>query len=142
MSAEVQAVLSLAIPNRIPALRGMSEWLAAGLQRLGAPDPWPFNFDLCASEAVANIISYAYPDGGAHQIELRLRRDGPALSLEIEDDGVPFNPLEREGHERPASLADAPVGGLGIDLMRSIMRECQYARRDGRNVLRLTARTG
>jgi anti-sigma regulatory factor (Ser/Thr protein kinase) len=133
-------VAQFAIANRITALREMSDWLATELRRLRAPAPLPFAFDLCASEAAANIIGHAWPQGGTHEIELRLFADEASLTLEIEDDGVAFDPLAHVQAERPGSLEAAPIGGLGIDLIRHYMHECHYARRDGRNVLRLTAR--
>jgi len=120
----------------------MSVWLDASIRRLDVPERLLFRFDLCANEAVSNIIAYAYPENGAREIALRLYREKDALCLEIEDDGVAFNPLERPRHAQPESLADAEVGGLGVDLIRSFMDECHYARREGRNILRMVARVG
>lgn len=130
---------TLVIANRFGAIREMSTWLEGKLGSLGLPQALIFNFDLCANEAVTNIVSYAYPQGGEHQIELRLMQQGEALSLRIEDDGIPFDPLARPPHVQPQSLEEAPIGGLGIDLMRSLMDECRYAREQERNVLTLTA---
>jgi len=41
----------------------------------------------------------------------------------------------------PGQLEDAQIGGLGVHLMRTLMRECRYVRREGRNVLSLVAGT-
>lgn len=117
----------------------MSAWLDGALRRLNAPQALFFGFDLCANEAVANIVEHAFPDGGAHEIVLRLRSTGGALCLEIEDDGIAFNPLDQPPHRAPASLEDARIGGLGIELIRHYMHACDYARRDGRNLLTLMA---
>lgn len=137
--ARSDAASRLIIPNRLDALRPMSEWLDESIRAGGLPEALAFKFDLCANEAVTNIISYAYTDGAPHDISLRLFREGGAVSLEIVDDGVAFNPLQRPQHAAPARLEDADVGGLGVDLIRSFMSECRYVRRDGRNVLTLTA---
>ena len=133
------AASRLVIPNRLEALRPMSEWLEESIRGRGLPESLAFRFDLCANEAVTNIISYAYADGAPHEISLRLFRDGDAVCLEIEDDGAAFNPLQRPEHAQPASLEDADIGGLGVDLIRSFMSDCRYVRRDGRNVLTLAA---
>ncbi len=128
------------IPNDLSALREMSDWLESTIQRLEMPEPLVFRFDLCANEAVTNVISYAYPENGAHEIGLRLFRENDALCLEIADDGIPpFNPMDRPEHVRPASLEEAGIGGLGVDLIRRFMDECHYARHAGRNVLTLVA---
>jgi anti-sigma regulatory factor (Ser/Thr protein kinase) len=133
---------SLVIPNQVPALRRMSEWLDATLRQLGTPEQLLFRFDLCANEAVSNIIAYAFPENGAREIALRLYRENGALCLEIEDDGVAFNPVERPRHVQPGSLADAKPGGLGVDLIKSFMDECHYSRQGGRNILRMVVRGG
>lgn len=116
----------------------MSEWLDAALRKLAVPADVLFRFDLSANEAVTNIISYAYPENSNHEIMLQLSAVGSAVSLQIEDDGAPFNPLAAPPHVQPASLEEASIGGLGIDLIRRYMDDCVYARRNGRNVLRLS----
>jgi anti-sigma regulatory factor (Ser/Thr protein kinase) len=125
----------LVITNQLPALREMSEWLAKATRQLGASEEQIFNFDLCANEAAANIISYAYPEPGLHKIALELSRQPNNLTLTIEDDGIAYNPLARPEHPQPATLDDAEIGGLGIDLIRQFMSECRYARLQGKNQL-------
>ena len=63
-----------------------------------------------------------------------LTANGNAV-LEIEDDGVAFNPLEVPEPALPESLETSPIGGLGVQLIRSSMVQCDYQRRDGRNLL-------
>lgn len=132
----------LVIPNQLSAVRQMSAWLDETIRRLGGPEGLVFNFDLCANEAVTNIISYAYENNGAHDIVLQLTMQNEKLILEIEDDGVPFNPLDKPEHVSPASLDDAEIGGLGIDLIRKFMDECIYSRQRGKNILRMVAYIG
>lgn len=130
----------MVMTNHVSAIRPMSEWLEARLREMGIADDLVFKFDLCANEAVTNVISYGYPQGGEHQIELLLSLDGDALTLEIIDDGVAYNPLERPPHEQPQDLEHASIGGLGVDLIRKMMDECHYSRSDGRNVLAMLSR--
>jgi serine/threonine-protein kinase RsbW len=115
----------------------MSLWLDYVMCQLGLADSLRFKFDLCASEAVTNIISYAYPDAGVHEISLRLRVADTVVALQIEDDGIAFNPLAIPDHVQPGSLEEAEIGGLGIGLMRGFMDECRYQRCKDRNVLTL-----
>jgi len=120
-------------------IRRMSLWLDTEIRQLGLSEDLLFNFDLCANEAVANIISYGYPENGLHKISLQLSSVDGSVSLEIRDDGIPYNPLERPPHVQPASLEEAKIGGLGVDLIQIFMDECSYVRRNGRNVLKMTA---
>ena len=45
-------------------------------------------------EILTNIISYGYRDNREHEVKVRLSVQLGEVSVEIEDDGQPFNPLE------------------------------------------------
>jgi anti-sigma regulatory factor (Ser/Thr protein kinase) len=85
-------------------------------------------------------VSHAYADNTAHQIRLSLERDAQAVSLEIEDDGIAFDLREVARPERPANLADAKIGGLGVHIVRSLSDELQHQRCGELNRLRLVFR--
>jgi len=115
----------------------MSSWLSETVKAMGGSDEKIFNFDLCANEAVTNIISYGYMDQGEHEIILDIAVSGDVLCLSIEDDGTPFNPLEKPEHISPHNLEEAQIGGLGVDLILKIMKECHYARINGKNIFKM-----
>lgn len=129
----------LVIANRVEEIPRMSAWLDAAMCQLGVDAALRFRFDLCANEAVTNIISYAYADAGAHAISLRLGTGDGSVQLSIVDDGIAFNPLTLPERVPPHSLEEAQIGGLGVELMRKLMDTCRYERRDERNVLTLIA---
>jgi len=113
----------------------MSLWLTGSLGRYGLSRELQFRFDLCANEAVTNIISYGFPANGEHQILLRLSVEQGKAVLEIEDDGIAFNPLHVPEHIQPENLNEAKIGGLGIDLIRHYMDDVDYARTQNINKL-------
>jgi sigma-B regulation protein RsbU (phosphoserine phosphatase) len=55
----------------------------------------------------------------------------------VEDDGIPFNPFARSEADTSQSLEDREIGGLGIHLIRNIMDEASYKRRNDQNVVNL-----
>lgn len=125
----------LVIGNDLRELRRMSEWLRTACIANGFGSHLLDTLDLCANELVTNIISYAYEDGGAHEIVVELDETGDGARLTVYDDGRPFNILEAPAHEQPASLDQARIGGLGIHLVRRISSGCRYRREHGRNVV-------
>ncbi|MBD3633836.1 MAG: ATP-binding protein [Methylophaga sp.] len=127
--------LSLIIKNQTSEIARMSLWLTGSLGRCGLSREMQFKFDLCANEAVTNIISYGYPRGGEHDINLQLQVETDSAILTIEDDGIAFNPTENPAHVQPESLQEAKVGGLGIDLIRHYMDQVCYRRTAGLNRL-------
>jgi len=136
----VATASELRICNRLDELARASAWLARFADSLALPAETVFRLDLGLTEAVSNIIAYAYPDAAEHEILLRLQAHPEGVSLEIEDDGRPFDPLRAERPPLPASLEEAPIGGLGIHLIRSMLDECHYRREAGKNRLTMLAK--
>lgn len=91
--------------------------------------------DLVLEEVLMNIARYAYvPETGA--TEVALSPDGPGkLYIEISDWGNAFNPLDVEPPDFSRGLAERPIGGLGVFLVRSLVGAIAYRREAGRNVL-------
>jgi anti-sigma regulatory factor (Ser/Thr protein kinase) len=91
--------------------------------------------DLVLEELLVNIARYAYPagDGAA---EVAFAPDGPGkLYVEISDWGNDFNPLDVEPPDFSRGLAERPIGGLGVFLVRSLVSDIAYRRDTDRNVL-------
>jgi serine/threonine-protein kinase RsbW len=131
---------SLELHNDLSELKRMSAWIYQTGKLMELPQALAFELDLCATEAVTNIITYAYDGAASHRIRLRLGQALSRVNIEIEDDGKPFNPLEFPPAPPVSSVEDAPLGGRGIHLIRSLMTECKYHRRDGKNIFTMVSR--
>ncbi len=91
-------------------------------------------------EAVSNAINHGYAAGVRGEIAVRLRRAPEGVSVEVEDDGKPFDPRQAPPPDLSLPLERRPIGGLGIHLIRNLMDEVSYARVGGRNVLKMVKR--
>jgi serine/threonine-protein kinase RsbW len=92
--------------------------------------------DLALEEHLTNVATH----GGAHEMVVQFRVDSGFLTIEVEDDGVAFDPSSRPPVDTSIPLEQKPIGGLGIHLMRQFLDELSYTRRAGRNVLRMKKR--
>jgi len=101
------------------------------------PDKTLLAMNLALEEILTNIISYGYQDTQEHDIFLRLTIEGKDFMAEVEDDGIPFNPLDAQDPDITLPVEDRPIGGLGIHLTKKMMDGIDYERRDGKNFLRL-----
>jgi len=104
---------------------------------------WPVEVSL--DEVLANVVHHALAGrGAAATVELELRLDTRTVPAECElvvsDDGPEFDPLAADAPDTSLAVEDRPVGGLGIALVRRLMDDVAYERRDGRNRLRLRRR--
>ncbi len=102
---------------------------------MGLPQKCLFEINLGLDELFTNIISYGFEDGIEHQIKFSLAKDKETLVVQVEDDGIPFNPLEAAGLEVSQDLDSINIGGLGIHLVKKMMDEIDYQRVEGRNRL-------
>ena len=129
-----------AFRNDDAELRPLSEWFRKFARANEVPESRALDFELCLNELVTNVIHYAYADRGRHEIRVALESDGESLRATIEDDGRPFNPLEKEAPPIPHSLEEAGIGGWGIPIVRAFADELAYQRRDGRNSVTIVSR--
>lgn len=86
-------------------------------------------------ELLTNVIMHAREASGPIEIEILRSRD--AVETTISYVAAEFDPTVSQGGKRSASIADARIGGLGIELVRALMDEFRYARDAGRNVVML-----
>src|SRR5262245_38266693 len=100
---------SLEVANELSELARVGEWVNAWAERHRLSAKNTANLDLCAAEAVTNVITHGYKDGGRHLISLHLSCQDTSVTLEIEDDAPPFDPLQAGTPPQPASLEEAPI---------------------------------
>ena len=123
--------------------------IEAAIEDLAVSEDWPqdftFQIQLALEELIVNVINYGHseenPEG--HEIEVEMRSDEEALTIEIVDDGQPFDPLDDAPKpDIDAGIEDRPIGGLGVFLVQKMMDEMRYRRDGDRNRLTLVKRKG
>ena len=98
-----------------------------------------FKIRLCVEEVVENIVSYAYENGQGYIIVNVSVEDG-RLCLLFQDEGIPFNPLEKQDPDITLSIEDRPIGGLGIFLCKQMMDSMTYTYNNNQNNLKMEIR--
>jgi anti-sigma regulatory factor (Ser/Thr protein kinase) len=86
-------------------------------------------------ELIANTFMHGCGEQQDGWLKVSLERRDNCLSLIFEDNGEPFDPLQQESEEITGSLADRPIGGLGLLLVKSLTDVQQYHRAEDRNIL-------
>ena len=137
----MESRLSLVLRNQLNELERMSERVSAWCRENGVPTVAEFHLNLALDEVVSNVIRYGWKGDGEHQIRVRLSRLEDELTVEVEDDAMPFNPLNVPAADIDKPLEERPVGGLGIHLVRHIMDSLEYRRLEGKNRLVMKKKT-
>jgi anti-sigma regulatory factor (Ser/Thr protein kinase) len=127
--------LSLNLKNDLQEIERMANEVDAWWSQHARLEEFKFQLDLVLDEMVSNVIRHGLKDSNEHRILVNLSCDGDDLTVEIQDDGVAFNPLEAPVPDTTKPLEERPIGGLGIHLVRQIMDDLSYRRHDGKNYL-------
>jgi len=96
-----------------------------------------FNVKLILEELLVNTISYGYNDHHPHLIYVTMTLKNDIIVVSIEDDGIPFNPLDVPEIDTSTTLEEKTVGGLGIHFVRALTRKMDYERTNEKNIVRL-----
>ena len=106
-------------------------------EKIGLSKKLIFEINLALDELFTNIISYGFSDEEEHTIKVTIIPQKGKICLSIEDDGIPFNPIEFETPDVACSVENCKIGGLGIHIMRKLMDDICYQRCGDKNVLTL-----
>ena len=128
---------TLRVPNHLDALSRLDQEAMAFLTTVEASADLRHAVSLAIEEIVSNIITYGYPDSADHEIQVELIWDHGELHLSFLDDGPPFDPLTVEPPDLTLPIAERPIGGLGIYLVRQFFPHARYRRDSGCNRLDL-----
>lgn len=137
----MSAKLHLKLEARPEAL----ERITSAIEELGEREEWPpklmFRVNLVLEELGLNVMTHGQR-AGARELEVILTSEPDTVTMEIVDDGPPFDPLrDALPPDTDAPLDERPVGGLGVHLVREMMDEVRYRYEDGKNRLTLVTAT-
>jgi anti-sigma regulatory factor (Ser/Thr protein kinase) len=126
---------SFELKNDLSELEALCQHLNKFGQVTGLSEACITDVNICLDELFTNIVSYGFKDDLEHIIRFTMDLDNRVLTLTIEDEGIAFNPLEKKDPEVPADLIDVRIGGLGIHIVRKLMDDIRYNRKQGKNKL-------
>jgi anti-sigma regulatory factor (Ser/Thr protein kinase) len=116
--------------------------LTTAMERVGAEhgmqEQSMFQLQVALDEIVSNVIKYAWPEGGAHDIEIRITARDEGIEVEIIDDGRMFDPREAPERNKPLPGQRPQPGGVGVQMTKQLVDRVDYARIGNRNHTTLT----
>ena len=127
--------MTIVVKNEVSEIERLSRLVADFCAEHGVSAAVEADVNLALDEVLANVILHGFQDSAEHEIIVRLCLESGCVSVEVEDDGLRFNPLDAPEPDLTGPLEDRPIGGLGIYLVKNIMDELDYQRREGRNCL-------
>jgi anti-sigma regulatory factor (Ser/Thr protein kinase) len=109
-------------------------------QRLSGCVPHKAMHDILVAfdELLTNVVMHAEQAAGS--IDIELRYNARAIEATISYISTEFDPTTWRAAPAGMTVATLRIGGLGIQLVRTLMDEFRYEYLDGRNVLKLLKR--
>jgi serine/threonine-protein kinase RsbW len=107
-------------------------------EQQGVPDRVMFGLALALEECASNVVNHALGHDPERSFRVGFECTDDTLSVELRDDGPPFDPTAIAATEPVASDEREP-GGWGVQLARRHVTEMHYAREGDVNVLRFSS---
>jgi len=124
--------VEIVIRNSIAELANLRDGLERIGAKLGVPGKPLMQLQVALDEVASNVIKYGWPDGGNHELCVRITGQQDRIEVEIVDDGREFDPRLAPPSE-PQKAGRRQPGGLGIHLVRQLVDRLDYERVGGRN---------
>ncbi len=130
----VKTKRSLELAAQKSLLTPLLDVFTGDLKRENCPESKIEAIRICVEEIFVNIASYAYPDREG-QIQIEEEMADKSIHLTFIDEGIPYNPLEREDPDVTLPAGDRKSGGLGIYLVKQMADEVRFEYKDNKNCL-------
>ena len=137
VAADGQRRHSITLPNDIDTVPQLPQFIDAVAEDAALDASQTMSLNLAIEEAVVNVMEYAYPEGTKGTVNIVATIADDVLSFVISDSGKPFDPTAKAEVDTTLSAEERPIGGLGIHLVRQIMDDIAYERKDNKNILTL-----
>jgi anti-sigma regulatory factor (Ser/Thr protein kinase) len=128
------ALFRKTFPKSLDELIRLEPEVDAFLARQNTPAPAAFRTRLALEEIVRNLIEHS---PATRRIEVRIGVEADRVVLEIDDDGDYFDLRSAPAFDKSQPLEERRPGGMGIQLVRTLVREIDYQRIPSGNRLRL-----
>lgn len=91
--------------------------------------------ELIIEELFVNICNYAYENEGKIKIQYGLFENPLRIIMNFIDEGVEFNPLNKESPDLTLDVDQREIGGLGLTIVRKNVDKIDYKYENNQNIL-------
>jgi anti-sigma regulatory factor (Ser/Thr protein kinase) len=133
-------MMRLVIDSRLSEIRRATELVDEFKAHHGLADEDANAIHVVLDELLSNSIRHGLGGAASHAIAVALELSGGEILVEVEDDGVAYDPTQATAPVLANTLEERSLGGLGMAFVRQLTDSVEYRRVDGRNRLVLRRR--
>ncbi len=124
------------VPPTIDSISELSEYMETVLEEQSVSPSEIMKMNVVLDEIFSNIIHYSL----ATYTKFICNVENQVISLQFEDNGIMFNPLEKENTDLEKPIDEMSIGGLGIVIVKKSVDQMDYEYVDKKNRLTLKKR--
>ena len=136
----MRPMMRLVIDSRLSEIRRASELVDEFKARHGLADDDANAIHILLDEVLSNSIRHGLAGAASHAIAVMLELSDGEVTIEVEDDGVAYDPTQAAAPVLDGTLEERTSGGLGVAFVRALTDSIEYRRVAGRNRLVLRRR--
>jgi anti-sigma regulatory factor (Ser/Thr protein kinase) len=133
-------MMRLVIDSQLSEIRRAMELVDEFRARHGLEGKDANAIHVVLDEILSNSIRHGLGGAAEHAISVTLELSEGEIRVEIEDDGVAYDPTQAPAPVLAGTVAERQVGGMGVAFVRALTDSIEYQRVDGRNRLVLRRR--
>lgn len=126
----------ITVPAKLEELDRVTEFINGELEACGCSAREQMQIDIAVEEIYVNIARYAYhPTVGTATVRCTVGGDPLQVTIQFQDEGRFYNPLEKKDPDLTLSAEERQIGGLGIYMVKKSMDDISYEYQNGKNIL-------
>ncbi len=133
-------MMRLVIDSQLSEIRRVSKLVDEFKARHGLADEDTNAIHVVLDEILSNSIRHGLAGAASHAIAVTLELAEGQIVIEVEDDGIAYDPTQAPAPVLAGTLEERTEGGLGVTFVRALTDTIEYHRIDGRNRLVLRRR--
>lgn len=122
----------LVVKSRTENLSKIRDFVSSNASEAGFNKDEIDEMILAVDEACTNVIKHAYKYSPERDIRIEIKFNKSAFTINIEDDGISFNPDVVPAPDLQKYYREHRVGGLGMYLMKTLMDKVEYKSEPGK----------
>ncbi len=134
----MQPLSHIEMPAKIENMGNLIETVIDCARKNNIDEKNILRIELAIEEVLTNVIKYAYESEPGDVHVTCFFDKGNHFTIEIEDQGIPFDALSIDEPDISGDISERKIGGLGIFLLKQTMSDVTYERKKESNILRLT----
>jgi anti-sigma regulatory factor (Ser/Thr protein kinase) len=128
MKFQSEKIFNITLNGALDEINDLSSAIDQFSSNAGLPEIIKNQVNLILEELYTNTVNYGFNeiDDGIVSIQLEIKNN--VLEMVYQDNGLFFNPLEKEAPELLLSIDDRPIGGLGVFFVKALTDKVEYER--------------